>query len=421
MYSFIFILLVSLNNLNLSCQSTNLGHLKPFGSVGSLINIDEINGKYPDVLKLFTYYLPKSEPILSRQVLINDNSYEIWKTDDELENEVDGLSKTNIYVDSFSQSQRTQMKFSEFFDRYQKEQLYLADNVPEILRKYITFPQPLQCEAVFPVLQSTILVMNGMNTSPLMINEEFDSLLCLFRGNKRLVLVNTNKYPDTRQIVIPENRQSAVLPLNPDKVDFNQFPQLANVEYHITNLTAGDCLLIPVHWIFHERSLDSTISIIHNIHHKQALNIDLNEIQTCTESNTYDASFTLDNINWANTENEPQNLKDVVINLVNSKANTYEKWLETFSKHLSFNLGSDPETSAMFDELYEIIDHDANGEITMSEIDLIDGPHQHHISDLLYEMFKLIDEKQKNKSSHKTNIKEETDEHLHLENYKTDL
>jgi hypothetical protein len=42
--------------------------------------------------------------------------------------------------------------------------------------------------------------MNGINTSPLLLNEEYDSLLCLFRGNKRLVLVNTNKYPDVRQV-----------------------------------------------------------------------------------------------------------------------------------------------------------------------------------------------------------------------------
>jgi hypothetical protein len=42
--------------------------------------------------------------------------------------------------------------------------------------------------------------MNDVNTSPLMFHEEYDSLLCVFRGNKRVVLVNTNKYPDVRQV-----------------------------------------------------------------------------------------------------------------------------------------------------------------------------------------------------------------------------
>ncbi len=42
--------------------------------------------------------------------------------------------------------------------------------------------------------------MNDINTSPLIYSEEYDPLFCLFRGNKRVVLVNTNKYPDVRQV-----------------------------------------------------------------------------------------------------------------------------------------------------------------------------------------------------------------------------
>ena len=42
--------------------------------------------------------------------------------------------------------------------------------------------------------------MNDISTSPLIFNAEYDPLLCLFRGNKRTVLVDTNKYPDVRQV-----------------------------------------------------------------------------------------------------------------------------------------------------------------------------------------------------------------------------
>ena len=133
MYYSIVLLSVTLIQLSLSSQSEP-GHLKPFGSVGSLIDIEEIREAYPEVLKFFTYYIPKSEPVLSRQVLSNDIHFNIWKTDEQLEAEVDGLSKTNIPVASMAQPQRVQMKFGEFLDKYQDEQLYLADNVPEVLR-----------------------------------------------------------------------------------------------------------------------------------------------------------------------------------------------------------------------------------------------------------------------------------------------
>ncbi|CAF3760851.1 unnamed protein product, partial [Rotaria sp. Silwood1] len=217
-------------------------------------------------------------------------------------------------------------------------------------------------------------------------------------------------------------------------VDFNQYPELENIDYYVTNLTAGDCLFIPNGWIFQERSLDNTISIIYNIHHKQALNIDINDIKHCSTSNTFEFPLTLDQIDWSNIDNEPQNLKEIIMNLINSKSNNFEKWQETFSKYFSFDLSSDPETSSIFDEFYGIIDVDGNGEITKTEVEQIHGAHQHHISDILYEMIKLVHEKQKTDSEKPINIEDEntqetleneemqdTDERLHLQNYKTDL
>ncbi len=92
-------------------------------------------------------------------------------------------------------------------------------------------------------------------------------------------------------------------------MDFDEFPALANIDYHIANLTSGDCLLIPSGWIFQERSEDSSISVIYNIDHKQALNVDFNAVKTCETSNKYDRSFTLDQIDWSHADNEPKNLK----------------------------------------------------------------------------------------------------------------
>ncbi|CAF1561880.1 unnamed protein product [Rotaria sp. Silwood1] len=431
---YLFCILLVLTISLISCNHSDPGHLKPFGTVGSLINIEEINGEYPNILKFFTNYISKLEPIVFRQVLINDIYYHIWQTDEQLENEIDGLSKINIIVESLKQQKRIQMKFGDFLDKYEKDYLFFADNVPEILRKYLVVPQPLQCDEVLHTLQSAVLIINSINTSPLMFNQEYDPILCLFRGNKRMVLVNTNKYPDVRQIIMPGNQKTLRPPINPEKVDFNQYPELENIDYYVTNLTAGDCLFIPNGWIFQERSLDNTISIIYNIHHKQALNIDINDIKHCSTSNTFEFPLTLDQIDWSNIDNEPQNLKEIIMNLINSKSNNFEKWQETFSKYFSFDLSSDPETSSIFDEFYGIIDVDGNGEITKTEVEQIHGAHQHHISDILYEMIKLVNEKQKTDSEKPINIEDEntqetieneemqdTDEHLHLQNYKTDL
>jgi len=135
MNSLVLIILVTTIHL-IFAVNQNPGHLQPFGSVGSIINIKELNHEYPTISKLFTYYIPKLEPILSRQVLNNDNHYSIWQTDKQLQSEVYGLSDTNIQVESFKsrQRQRIPMTFGDFLDRYGKEPLLFADHVPDILQ-----------------------------------------------------------------------------------------------------------------------------------------------------------------------------------------------------------------------------------------------------------------------------------------------
>jgi hypothetical protein len=45
------------------------------------------------------------------------------------------------------------------------------------------------------------MVMNGINSSPLLFHEEYDHFHCILRGSKHLVLVNTLKYPDVRKVI----------------------------------------------------------------------------------------------------------------------------------------------------------------------------------------------------------------------------
>jgi hypothetical protein len=135
MNSFILILLMTIINIVFGTNQ-NPGHLKAFGSVGSLIDIKELQREFPSVSKLFTYYIPKLEPIISRQVLNEDQYFSLWKTDKELLDQVYGLSDMNIQVESFKsrQQQRVQMKFEDFLHRFGTEPLFFVDKVPDMLQ-----------------------------------------------------------------------------------------------------------------------------------------------------------------------------------------------------------------------------------------------------------------------------------------------
>ena len=166
------------------------------------------------------------------------------------------------------------------------------------------------------------MIISTSNSSPLLISEEHDTLHCVLRGSKRFVLVDASKYPEARKVVIPEQRDLVRPFVNPDRfvsfsfqrwsiffsfcrVDLNAFPALTDIDYHLANLTAGDCLFIPNEWIFQERSTENAISVLYNIKHGQALNIDVDELKNCPD---YDPTFTLDQVDWS-VERHPQNFK----------------------------------------------------------------------------------------------------------------
>lgn len=132
---FILVFLVIKIHFILS-ENQHPGHLKPFGSIGTVINIKELDYEFPSVVKFFSYYIPKSEPIISRRVLKSDKHYSIWQTNEQLLEEVYGLSDTNIQVESFKSTPRQiiQMTFEEFLQRYGKEPLLYAHHVPTILQ-----------------------------------------------------------------------------------------------------------------------------------------------------------------------------------------------------------------------------------------------------------------------------------------------
>ena len=93
------------------------------------------------------------------------------------------------------------------------------------------------------------------------------------------------------------------------RVDLKQYPALADIEYHVANLTAGDCLFIPSGWIFQERSPDNTMTVLFNINHQRAVHLESAEIEHCAQTAVEDPSFTVDQIDWSMLDHEPQNLK----------------------------------------------------------------------------------------------------------------
>jgi lysine-specific demethylase 8 len=117
--------------------SEHPGHLKPFGSSGPFKQIAEWTNDFPDPIIFFNDYASKSHPIVFRQALINDPHLSIWNTDEQL-NTLFSNNSDIVHVETQKKESRKQdilsMTMKEFLERYQREELYLVEEVPSLLR-----------------------------------------------------------------------------------------------------------------------------------------------------------------------------------------------------------------------------------------------------------------------------------------------
>ncbi|CAF1482026.1 unnamed protein product, partial [Didymodactylos carnosus] len=313
--------------------------------------------EFPSTSKFYNDYLIKSETVLFHQALSDDPHISMWQNDEQLE-DIHELSNTIVNVELTQPQQQPQhhrlrLKFPEFLSRYKEEDMFLIDEIPKTLRKYFIIPKPLQCPNALDTFQSAILLFSSRSSSTsIMHDEEFDSIHCLLRGQKRFIMIDTHKHSNIIEMLFyNKTRDDSIVDL--EKIDYDKYPAFLNLKYYEVNMTSGDCLFIPALWIYQVHLFESNIGIVYNINHDHAIDIELDS-KTCSP-NEFDSSLTLDMIEWPAPENQPQSLKSLMLDLISKNVNGFEQWKRVFSK------------------FYDSVDIDGNGKITKSEIQDIDG------------------------------------------------
>ena len=110
------------------------GHLKPFGSTDSPLTVREFSNEFPTALTFVDEHLEKSVPFLVRHVLNENLHFEMWRTDQTIENEINDFNDDEVFVQSSRDPERIQMNFRDFLKRYIGENLFLVDNLPTKLQ-----------------------------------------------------------------------------------------------------------------------------------------------------------------------------------------------------------------------------------------------------------------------------------------------
>ncbi|XP_078360551.1 uncharacterized protein LOC144644870 isoform X4 [Oculina patagonica] len=235
------------------------GHMKKLGEHSSLImegKIEEVNF-VPNGKDFYEHFLRKRRPLVMRGAIQNWPAVQHWANESYLrENYGDvvfDVQLTKKYEGEFP-AKKT-MNLNEFLAIYKSKQVYLDCPFPHSsMIQDIFVPYCLQCEEIMPTIASTHLLFSSGNTSSSCHMDGYENLLSLIAGTKE-VLVADPKYVE---YFYPRNHTTVNIesPIDPEAVDLEKFPKLAEIPFHKVVLKAGDILYIPQHWWHHVRSFD---------------------------------------------------------------------------------------------------------------------------------------------------------------------
>ncbi|CAF0941002.1 unnamed protein product [Brachionus calyciflorus] len=333
-----FLCLVLFFNLTECNQNINHpGHLKPFGSSGPFLQLEEVTSLPTKIF--FENYVQPKQAVVMRNFVNQFPAFKSWK-DEYLYSKASDNDDYKILVETQKKESRDQdtlkLSLTEFLDNYKSRSIYMVNEVPPYLKKDVLLPQPLQCGQAPTVLEETIMWFSSGGTSSVVHTDDYENILCVFDGTKELVLVDYFKHKRIADSIIDEYKGS-YSSMDVDKVDYKLFPDIENLEYYRVNVSAGDCLYIPFKWIHQVRSYGRNLAINFWFNYEKIFGNTLFP-EECS-NNKLDLSKTLDKFTYSASKNDfYSNFKTFIMRQVNLGSRQLNDWISLILGEREFTI-----------------------------------------------------------------------------------
>lgn len=382
-------------NSHTNCHK-NPGHLKPFGSQGPHLTVDEVNSL--STVEFFEKYVNTKKAVVLRDATKQFAATKLW-TDEYLYKKTENLNDYMFDVETVKKETRNQkmlqMTFREFLDSYRKKELYMVSDVSSVFMDELNLPQVLQCGHANKGLDKMVMWFSSGNTKSVIHTDDYENILCIIDGKKDVVLVDSNKYEDEAQALIdfPDGAYSSA---DVDKVDYDKYPRIENMEYYKATLNKGDCLYIPFKWIHQVRSTNRNLAVNYWFNNEKLF--ELGQFPESCKTNKFDPAQTLDSLDLFNEEEVEDvgqftNFKYWLIRQITSGKNKYPHWVELLvEEHLPKNMKIEdfPEVEEYVGEFFNTLDYDGSGEITGDELRQIDINRLEHMANIFEELDAIL-------------------------------
>ncbi|PAA74413.1 hypothetical protein BOX15_Mlig029500g1 [Macrostomum lignano] len=247
----------------LKAEETPQGHLEEFGKQGPNLGIDQVDGFIPPQ-EFINEYVRKNKPLLFKGAAKLSPAFNKW-TDEYLSSMVPPRPAGDIFIEHSKKENRSQgynfVHFKKFLEIYNTSNIYMVSDVPEYLLSDLLLPFPLQCRLfIRGGLDTHVVWFSSGGTSSVIHHDAYENINCLYRGRKKLVFLNTTKYPEQAEKII-DREEGSFSSVDVDKVDVTKRPEFSGLEFHIAEMETGDCLYIPLFWIHQVRSFENNLAV----------------------------------------------------------------------------------------------------------------------------------------------------------------
>lgn len=234
------------------------GHLKPFGqhrqSEGEVPSL-----KYaPSSADFYHNFIHKRQPVVIRRGANHWPAVQLWQNETYLSSNFGSTIFTVEYRKKFKNEfpVRRPLSLDEFLKIYRSESVYLDSPFPPKagMLSDILLPSILNCHEISSQIESVNLLMNSGDANSAFHHDGYENIIVMISGTKEVYLINSSYSKDLyadQYAVVP-----GVLPVDPEKLDLQAHPKIADIPYYKVTLNKGDMLYIPQYWWHIVRSHD---------------------------------------------------------------------------------------------------------------------------------------------------------------------
>eukprot|EP00054_Salpingoeca_dolichothecata_P008763 m.49675 g.49675 ORF g.49675 m.49675 type:complete len:348 (-) comp17943_c0_seq1:178-1221(-) len=146
------------------------------------------------------------------------------------------------------------MSLQKFIDSYKKRDQYLVYDLSPRMKRDMKLLPFMHCGGFTDVLTKVVTWFSSGGTKSVLHNDGSENINCLIDGKKRFLIFD-KKY---RDIVESNgtgwNPEGGYARLDVDAVDLLKYPAIAEMDYLIGDMEAGDCMYLPY---FHYHQVNS--------------------------------------------------------------------------------------------------------------------------------------------------------------------